>query len=205
PSDDTAASPPVAVISDAFWAHAFGRSPAVLGQSIRLNDVPVTIVGVNPKTFTGARSVLQPETPAVVVALAMQPLLTPAYDGRSLLTSPERWWVKILGRARPGAPAASAPAALDIQLSAIVRATMPVPAGAEVPRLVLRDGSRGLFAQRQAFARPMAVLMAFVGLVLLLAGGNITNLMLARGARRQRELTVRLALGAGRARILRQT
>jgi MacB-like periplasmic core domain len=73
-----------------------------------------------------------------------------------------------------------------------------------VPRLTLRDGSRGLFAQRQTFAAPMTVLMIFLALVLLLACANIATLMLARGARRQREITVRLALGGGRARVLRQ-
>jgi predicted permease len=205
PPDDTAASPPVAVISDAFWAREFGRSREVLGRSIRLNDVPVTIVGVNPETFTGARSALQSETPAVVVALAMQPILTPSSDGKSLLTNPERWWVKILGRAQPDVDDATARAALDTELSAVVRATMPVRSGEELPRLALRDGSRGMFLHRDAFARPMAVLMMFVALVLLLACVNITTLLLARGAQRQREMSVRLALGAGRARILRQT
>ncbi len=110
----------------------------------------------------------------------------------------------ILARTKPGVSDSAAQAALDAQFSTIVRATLPIHAGDVVPRLMLRDGSRGLFAQRQVFATPISVLMTFLGLVLLLACANIATLMLARGARRQREMSVRLALGAGRARILRQ-
>ena len=109
-----------------------------------------------------------------------------------------------MARTKPGVSDSAAQAALDTQFSTIVRATLPIHAGDAVPRLMLRDGSRGLFAQRQVFATPISVLMTFLGLVLLLACANIATLMLARGARRQREMSVRLALGAGRARILRQ-
>jgi len=204
PSDDSVNSQPVAVISDGLWEREFGRSPAVLGQMIKLNDKPVIIVGVNPRSFTGAKSVLESETPAVIEPLAMQPILTPSSDGSSWLTNPNQWWVNVMGRAKPGVSDAAAQAALDTQLSAIVRATMPVQAGEDIPRLTLRDGSRGLFEQEQIFLKPMAVLMTLVGFVLLLACANIANLMLARGAKRQREMSVRLALGAGRGRILRQ-
>ncbi len=93
---------------------------------------------------------------------------------------------------------------LDAQFATIFRALMPIRASDPVPTLVLRDGSRGLFTQRQTFATPIAVLMIFLALVLLLACANIATLMLARGVRRQREMSVRLALGAGRGRILRQ-
>jgi predicted permease len=204
PADDQRAGQPVVVISDELWDRAFGRSPAVLGEWMKLNDKPVRIVGVNPPEFTGAKSVLETETPSVIVPLAEQPILTPAADGRSWLVSPVQWWVNILGRAKPGVSDRTAQAALDTQLTSIGRALLPVRAGEMIPSLVLRDGSRGLFEQRALFAEPLTVLMALVGLVLLLACANIANLMLARGAQRQREMSVRLALGAGRARILRQ-
>lgn len=204
PGDDTAGSEAVVVISDAFWTRAFARSPAVLGQSITLNDIPVTIVGVNPKGFTGAASTLPSQTPDVSVALAKATLVTPSSTGRNWLMDPTSRAINILGRATSEVSDRTAQAALDTQFSAIVRAIVPLHAGDVVPRLTLRDGSRGLFAQHQTFATPMTVLMVFLALVLLLACANIATLMLARGARRQREMSLRLALGAGRARVLRQ-
>jgi predicted permease len=203
-ADDTVASPPVAIISDGLWDRDFNRSPTVLGQSIKLNDVSVTIIGVNPKGFTGAKSTIASETPDVTVPLALQPILTPAANGSSWLTDPNQWWVNILGRSKPGVSNAAAQSALNGQLSAIVRATMPLRKGEDIPRLEVLDGSRGLFEQEQVFAKPLSILMLLVGLVLLLACANIANLMLARTAQRKREMSVRIALGAGRGRIVRQ-
>jgi predicted permease len=204
PSDDAVpGQSPVATISDGLWERQFGRSAAVLGQSIKLNDISLTIVGVNPKGFTGAKSVQQ--SPDVFVPLAMQPLVAPYSSlGGTLLTEPKGWWLNVMGRSRPGVNDSVAQTSLDGQLAGIVRGTMMVREGEDVPRLVLRDGSRGLFAQEKTFAKPMAVLITLVGFVLLLACANIANLMLARGAQRQREISVRLALGAGRVRVLRQ-
>jgi predicted permease len=203
PSDDLApGQSPVALISDGLWARQFGRSQQALGQTIKLNETPVTIVGVNPRGFTGAQSVQQ--SADVFVPLAMQPLVSPRSNASSLLSSTREWWVNVMGRIKPGVSDAAAQAALDGQLGAIVRGTMPVRSGEDLPRMDLRDGSRGLFVSQKIFAKPMAVLLTLVGFVLLLACANIANLMLARGAQRQREMSVRLALGAGRARVLRQ-
>ena len=204
PSDDMPGSPAVAMISDGFWNREFARSPAAIGRSIKINDVPVTIIGVNPKGFTGAGSTLPSETPAVIVTLAKATLVTPASNGRNWLADPAAGGLIVLGRAKPGVSDRTAQTTLDAQFATIFRAVVPIRASDTVPTLVLRDGSRGLFAQQQAFATPIAVLMMFLGLVLLLACANIATLMLARGARRQREMSVRLALGAGRGRILRQ-
>ncbi len=204
PGDDTAGSEAVVVISDEFWTREFARSPAAIGRSIQLNDISVTIVGVNPAGFTGAASTLPSETPDVIVTLAKATLVTPASSGHDWLMDPASRAVNILGRTKPDVSEQTAQATLDTQFATIVRAIVPPRAGDVVPRLVLRDGSRGLFAQRQTFATPMTVLMVFLALVLLLACANIATLMLARGARRQREMSLRLALGAGRVRILRQ-
>lgn len=192
----------VAVISYGLWQREFSRSPAVLGQIIRVNDTALTIIGVNPKEFTSAKDV---QTPAdVFTPLTMQPLVSPQPGRAPPLFDPNLWWVNIMGRAKPGVSDTQAQAALNTRLSAIVRATMTVKPHDDLPQLELRDGSRGLFEQRRIFARPMAVLITLVGFVLLLACANIVNLMLARATQRQREMSVRLALGAARMRILRQ-
>ncbi|HEX4758853.1 MAG TPA: ABC transporter permease [Terracidiphilus sp.] len=192
----------VAVIGDGLWERAFGRSPSALGQTVKLNDIPFTIVGVTPRGFTGVKDA----NVAVdfLIPLAMEPLVFPRPGHGSLFVDPTRWWLNIMGRARADVNDTQSRATLDGQLAAIVRGTMQVRGGEDLPRLDLRDGSRGLFPEQKEFARPMAVLMTLVGLVLLLACANVANMMLARGAKRRREMSVRLALGAGRARILRQ-
>lgn len=214
PSDDSAVGQsPVAVISYGLWEREFGKSPSVLGATIKLNNVPLTIVGVNPEGFTGAKNVQQ--SPDVFVPLAMQPLVhpatlqaaRPAADGQThqdALDNPDYWWVNEMGRAKRGVSDSAAQVALTGELQAVVRSTMTVRPGEDLPQVQLRDGSRGLFEQEKMFAKPMAILMSLVGFVLLLACANVANLLLARGARREREMSVRLALGAGRFRILRQ-
>jgi len=202
PSDETEyGAGTVAVISDGLWERAYGRSPAVLGQTITLNQSVMTIVGVNPRGFTGAKGVQV--SPEVFVPITMLPVIDPKGD-KSLLEDPDTWWVNIMARAKPGVDDTQAEAVLSSQLEADVRATMQVKPGETMPHLVLSDGSRGLHAAEGMFKKPVAVLMALTGFVLLLACANIANLLLARGARRQREMSVRLALGAGRVRVLRQ-
>jgi predicted permease len=202
PSDETViGSGAVVVISEGIWKREFGHSLNVLGQTISLNQVPMTIVGVNPRGFTGADD--SQVSPDVFVPLSMQPQLDPRIK-QSLLEDTNTWWVKIMGRAKPGIMDAEAQAVLSSQLEAAVRGTMTVKPGDTMPRLVIGDGSRGNHIGDNDFEKPAFVLMTLTGLVLLLACANIANLLLARGAQRQREMSVRLALGAGRARILRQ-
>jgi predicted permease len=202
PSDDDApGSGSVAVISDGLWTRLFGRSHSVIGKTIELNLIPITIVGVNSPGFTGASSVQLP--PEVYLPLSMQPTLIPQ-GSASLLTDPNQWWISIMGRARPGVSDEAIRAAFAVWLEQDIRATLPVQKDASMPFFVIESGSQGLAAANHDYAAPISVLSALTGFVLLLACANLANLLLARSAARQREMSVRLALGATRSRILRQ-
>jgi predicted permease len=202
PSDDAApGSGPVAVISDGLWARLFGRSPSVIGKTIQLNLIPITIVGVNPPGFTGAASVQL--SPDVFLPFGMQPTLVPQRPG-SVLDKPGEWWMSIMGRPRPGVSDEAVRAAFSVWLEQDIRATVPVAKNAAMPTFVVESGSQGLAAATHDYAAPIYVLSALTGFVLLLACANLANLLLARSAARQREMSVRLALGASRSRVLRQ-
>src|SRR5262245_28745375 len=112
---------------------------------------------------TRSRGTLPSQAPAVIVALAKATLVTPSSDGRNWLADAKSRSVNILARTKPGVTDSAAQAALDTQFGTIVRATLPIRAGDSVPRLTLRDGSRGLFAQQDVFAAPITVLMIFLG------------------------------------------
>ena len=203
PADDAVSGfGDVAVISDGLWSREFGRSQAALGQTITLNEAKLTIIGVNPPRFTGAKNVL--ESPELFVPISLAPLLNVQRAKRSDLANPDFWWINIVGRVKSGLSEPEAEQGLRVQLESAVRSLATVKAGDTIPRLELTNGSRGLRYADRMFRKPVLVLLALTGLVLLLACANIANLLLARGAQRQREMSVRMALGAGRVRVARQ-
>jgi predicted permease len=204
PSDDQApGAGAVATISEGLWERAFGKAPDAVGKVIMVNMTPVMVIGVNPRTFTGAMSVQS--SPDIFMPLSMLPLVKGELgDSGPLLSNSTIWWVQLMAREKPGVSVEQATAGLNVALNAAIHATMTVAKDDTMPRLELEDGSRGLNFEGRQFAQPMYVLLAVVGFVLLIACANIANLMLARSSARQREMSVRLALGAGRSRILRQ-
>ncbi|HEX4771318.1 MAG TPA: ABC transporter permease [Bryobacteraceae bacterium] len=199
--DARAGSGPVIVISDRYWSSRFGRSHDVVGKQIALNRIPVTVIGVTPSGFTGASSVQVASD--VFLPFSMQPMVAP-FGRASLLEDKELWWTLVMGRLKPGVTEEQARAVIDLHLHQAVRSTMKIPAGGDVPRASLERGSQGENFAGKDQGQSVRILMGLVAFVLLLGCVNIANLLLARSATRKREISVRLALGAGRFRIIRQ-
>ena len=202
PDDDRVANgAPVVVLSYAYWMRRFAGDRSVLGKSITINRTPFTIIGVGPEGFHGE---IVGTMNDVWMPLTMEPAVQ---HGRDWLNDPTTSWLLFIGRRAPNATLAQVAAAYPTLVQQTVAAT--ASRGQDAPELepdeiIVSSGERGLSSLRGTFAEPLATLMVAVALVLLVVCANVANLLLARGAARARELGVRMALGAGRTRLIRQ-
>jgi predicted permease len=188
--DQPSAAQLVAVLSYGYWERHFGGERSVLGKTVILQDRPFTIVGVAPRGFIG----LEPGIPAdIIVPLNAQ--------GGPLLANPNVQWLRLLGRRKPGVPIQRVQADLAVRFA---REPRNPKAKGPPPRLEVVPASSGFGPVRTEFALPLRILMGTVALVLLIACMNLASLLLARASGRRPEIKLRIALGAGRGRLLRQ-
>ena len=203
-ADDTAGSAPVAVLSYQAWQSDFGADPSILGVTIYLQSKPLTVVGIAPPGFYGDR--ISSDPPAIWVPLAMEPVI----DGANAnLNVPDSNWLYVIGRIKPGV----SPQMLQAKMSTSLRQWLSTqPRYTEnggstlIPKqhVVITPGGAGIQNLQQQTGKGLYLLMAISGLVLLVACANVANLLLARGATRKAETSIRMALGAARKRLVRQ-
>jgi predicted permease len=199
---------PVAVLSHEYWVSRFVADPSVIGQKLLVDNYPMTIVGVSAAGFTG----LDPaRSPQIRVPIQMKPLMTPGWDE---IGDRRSQWIQIFARMKPGYTVESAKASLQPLFTGILRDELTRPEMKDTTqyyrdrflerKVLIEQAANGYSEMRRSYSTALIVLMCMVGLVLLIACFNVANLLIARAVARQREIAVRLSVGASRWQLIRQ-
>lgn len=187
------------VVSHAFWQRHLGGQRDAVGKTIRVNNLPYVLAGVLPRSFLGLAA---GDETALYCRIEQSPgFVTPDSWHRPRADDPRGWWMQAVARRNPGVPLSEARAALD---AAFAGTWVAKPAAGQTPRIRLSDARTGLGAPRREMGNPTRILLVLVAMVLLVACANIANLLLARGAQREKEVALRVSVGCDAGRLMRQ-